>query len=71
MSEIDVYNPIKQFLQSSNELGDVYLIPNNIGFKIDYDLIMETFIHCEIKHTYSGLQIIVIHKGAIQRGRIQ
>lgn len=62
-------NPLQQYLHSSNELGDIYRIPKNVGFNIDYDLILKTFIGCEVIENSSYTQIVVIHQGALQKSK--
>lgn len=69
--EIETFDPLKQFQVSSNELGDVYEIPNHIGLNLDLDLIMSVYIHCEIKYTARMMQVIVIHRGALDKSKKQ
>lgn len=67
MSDLALNNPLSKYIHSSNNLGDIYHIPNDGSFIIDADEIMKHFLHFEIKNRVSYFEIIVIHRDALKK----
>jgi len=65
--DIEIFNPLKPYLHSSNNLGDIYHLPNDGSFIIDEFEIMKTFIGCQINYKPNIIEVIVIHKTAFHK----